>query len=151
MLKRFFAVTEMSVYEIKSDNKAGGSPEVKKIIQRGESSVSVGQCLEGGTMVAICKFIIMYFPEKYGFASPMSGVERKIEMVSTQYWGGCTSNVVALFKTKKEAQACSESADLQPCDPRWIKETKGVLDAIGKNHPKFEVCRYNGLALPCAI
>jgi len=81
----------------------------------------------------------------------MSGFERKIEMVSTKYWRGSTSRIVALFKTKKDAQACFESTGLRPCDSRWVNETKEILNAIGKSHPKFEVCCHEGLALPCAV
>ena len=81
-LKEFFVVTKTSVYEVKSDD-GNGNPVAKKIASKGESLVKVGDCLKGGTMIAICKYLVAYIPEKYGFCHLMTGVERKIEMVST--------------------------------------------------------------------
>lgn len=152
MLKKFFVVTTTSVYEVcDKSGKGNPNPLVKKIALKGKSEIKIGDCLNGGTMVAICKFLMVYIPEKYGLVHPMSGFERRVEMINMMNWGGHTSLIVALFETKKEALACLKNEDLQPCDRRWIKQTKKVLRTIGEDHPKFEVCRYASLALPCAV
>jgi hypothetical protein len=149
-LSKFFAVTSTSIYEVKS-NDGTGNPVAKKIALKGESLIKVGDCLRGGTMIAICEYLVVYFPEKYGFCHPMTGIERRIEMVNTFYWGGRTSLIVALFKTKKEAHSCFQDTKLQPCDQRWVEQTKNVLAAIGNDHPVFEICRFKDMALPCTI
>jgi len=150
MLNEFYAVTMTSAYHVK-DADEKGMPIVEKIALKTVSPTSVGQRLTGGSMVAICKSLIMYFPEKYGFTHPLAGVERKIEMVNNFYWGGCTSQIVALFKTKKDALACLKRDDLNPCDSRWVEKTQEVLEAIGNSHPVFEICHFSDLALPCVM
>lgn len=139
----FYAVTMTSVYFVRDHGNEGFNPVAKKIALRGESEFQVGAILGGGTMIAITKQLQAYVPEGGGLTS----FERKIECVNTQYWGECSSYIVALFTTKKNAMACFAHTDLQPCDPRWIEETRRVIKKIGDNHPSFEVCRWEDLAL----
>jgi hypothetical protein len=144
----FFAVTATSVYEVKSDD-GKGFPIAKKIALRGESRVSIGKFFRGRKMIGICKNLIFYNPERYSFSDRKFIFERKVENLSE--WKGNTSFITALFKTKKEAMACFENTDLKPCDPRWVKQTMEVINAIGEDHLAFEVCRHERLALPCVL
>ena len=96
-------------------------------------------------MLAICKFLQLYEPE--GGGGYAGSYERRIENVNKRYWGGHTSAIVALFKNEQEAKTCFESNDLKPCDPRWLEDTKSVIEAIDKNHPVFEVCNWPDLKL----
>lgn len=142
MLQEFFAVTGTSVYHVKAKGD-DGYPVAEKIVLRGGSDVLVGQRLENGTMVAVCNMLVAYIPEGGGITS----LERRIEMVNTRWWGGHSSQIVALFLTKEEALACFEKASLFPSDPEWRTETLAVVEAIGDDHPAFYVCRYPGLCL----
>ncbi len=147
MLKEFFAVTKTSVYHAKAQGK-NGYPSVKKIAVHGDSnSPPVGYQLQGGTMVAICKQLIVFFPEKYAMTSPLAGIERNIEKVNTRYWGDGTFAIIALFKTKTEALECFKVTNAKPCDSRWRKQTEEVLREIGEKHPAFSICHSQGLAL----
>ncbi len=151
MIHQFYVVTMTSVYHVRDGiNKKGNccGPEAEKIALKGESKVPVGHRLKGGRMVAICDRLIMYIPEGGG----MTSFQRKIEMVNTNYWGGCTSSIVSLFLVtrgeRKRARECFRHDDIEPCDPRWLKDTQEVLDKIGDSHPVFEICRHHGLCLP---
>lgn len=146
MISEFYAVTMTSLYHVKEKGE-DDKPEVRKILKKDKSRVRIGQKLTGGTMVGICKWLMVYIPEGHGWLSPQTSYERKIEKVNTQWWRGHTSSIVALFMDKTKAEECLASNDLKPCDPRWIEETKIVLDAIGDNHPVFEICHWPGLAL----
>ncbi|HEY4526074.1 MAG TPA: hypothetical protein VJL32_03190, partial [Candidatus Paceibacterota bacterium] len=123
-------------------------PRATKIVLRGPSKVPVGKWLVGSTMIAVCKSLIAYTPGKFSLASPLAGVERRIEHVNRAFWGGGTSKIVALFLTEGEARECFAQADLQPCDPRWTTSTRQVLAEIGEGHSAFEICHDPRYALP---
>lgn len=142
MINEFYAVTRTSVYHVK-DKGSDDRPEVVKIALRGSSAVPIGGKLEGGYMVAIAHGIIMYIPEGGGYST----YERRLEGVNTRYWGDSTSSIVALFKTKAAAMKCFKIGSSIRCDPRWLKQTKSVIEAIGQDHPAFEVCEYPELRL----
>jgi hypothetical protein len=144
MRNEFFAVTKTSVYHAAHEER-NVFPRVEKIALKGESVFPVGYMLSGGTMLAICKDLIMYVPEGGGLMN--TTFERRIEYVNTYFWGDKTSSIIALFKTKEEAIRCFNKDNLIPCDPRWLKETREVLGEIGENHPRFEICHYPALAL----
>ena len=144
MRNEFFAVTGTSVYHA-AHEEGKALPRVEKIALKGESVFPVGYVLDGGTMLAICKDLIMYVPEGGGLMN--TTFERRIEYVNTRFWGDKTSSIIALFKTKEEALRCFDEKDTVPCDPRWLKETTEVLSEIGNNHPRFEICHYPALAL----
>lgn len=135
-IDEFFAVTETSVYHVRTKGD-DGEPCVVKIALRGNSSIPVGQRLSKTQMISIGKQIIGYIPEKYGSLHQLTGVERDISRVNTTFWGGNTSFVVALFENEADAMKCFDSSDLKPCDSRWIGQTKRVLELIGENHPVF--------------
>lgn len=133
-----------SIYFVKDRrSKEDPCPFARKVALRGESELSVGTELANGTMIAITKQLQAYIPEGGG----MTSFQRKIEMVNTRWWGGHSSYIVALFATRKKAMDCFAYSDLQPCDSRWIEETKKVIKRIGEDHPSFEVCRWGDLAL----
>lgn len=142
MKNEFYAVTMTSVYHVLYDDEPARHLEVTKIISKRESDLPVGYQLTGGYMLSIGKYLIMYVPEGGGITS----FERRVEMVNTRYWGDKTSSVVGYFFSKEEALKCSECSDAQPCDPKWHKQSKDVLESIPKNHPVFEVCYYPDLA-----
>lgn len=144
MVHRFYAVTLTSIYRVNDRrNKDDPSPVAKKIALKGESEISVGEELQNGSMIAITTQLQAYIPEGGGMAS----FQRKIEMVNTRWWGGHSSDIVALFTTKKKAVDCFAQSDLEACDTRWIEDTKKVVKKIGENHPSFEVCRWGRHAL----
>ena len=144
-LKEFFAVTTTSVYHIQ-DN-VGGYPEVKKIALKGESKIGLGATLKHGTMVSVGEQIIVFIPEGHGWMSPMTSFETELGKVNTQWWGGGTSRVVALFLKKADAMQCHDSSNLQPRDPRWRENTLKTLRAIGKDNPHFAITRTPNLQL----
>lgn len=147
MLHEFYAVTITSVYLVK-DKGDDGFPSAEKIALRGKSSFPVGYKLQGGIMIAICKGLQMYIPEGCGLTTPMFKSERRIEGVTKRWWGERSSPIVALFKDRDEALKCSECGDLQPCDSRWLEQTKAVLNEIGNDHPAFYIATMPGFALP---
>jgi len=138
MLEEFFAITRTSVYHIRAmgDN---GYPLAVKVALRGNSKFAVDHRLEHSGMISVGSHLISYIPERYGMTSPLVGVERDISRVSTQWWGDQTSAVVALFDNEAAAMQCFNEPDLKPCDPRWIEQTRRVLNAIGDDHPTFFV------------
>lgn len=136
MLHQFYAVTMTSVYFVKDRDGKDPSPLARKIALRGKSEIPLGTKLNNGTMLAITTQLQMYIPEGGG----MGSFERQIEMVNTRWWGGHSSDIVALFTTKKKAMDCFGQNKLQKCDPRWIEDTKRVIKRIGDEHPKFYIC-----------
>ena len=144
MLHEFWATTTTSVYHVFDD---AGQGTTQKIALKGSSDISVGHILKDGTMIAICKALIAYSPEAEGMLSPTATFERRIEYVSPAYYGGHSSAIVALFLNEAAARECLAAEDLQPCDPRWITETREVIAAIGEGHPAFEVCHHPDFAL----
>ncbi len=143
MLNHFFAVTMTSIYEIVAKGIRDGLPSVQKIATDGSSNILLGQELQKGTMVMIGKLIVSCIPEGGGITS----FERRVELVNTKYWVGNTSHVVALFETAEEARECFKYKDRQITDKRWVDKTKGVIDAIGPNHPVFYICEHPDLQL----
>lgn len=145
-INEFFAVTKTSVYHVEAHGEwhATGT----KIAQKGKSKVAIGYDIADGGMIAIGKCLQGFIPERYGFASPMTGFERQIEMVNTQWWRGGTSSIVALFKNKRTAMAClNRSGDKKPCDSRWIRSTREIIAEIGDEHPSFSVCHHQEMRL----
>lgn len=133
-LNKFYAITDSSsLYEAVIGGE-GDIPHIIKIDMKGESKAPIGFKMSDGTMIAICKSLIMFIPEGGG----MSTTERQISMVNTRYWGGSTSLIVALFITEKEARFCLENhmgKDHQQYRNRWKEATIEVLRAIGNDHP----------------
>lgn len=139
MLEEFFAVTRTSVYHVKAESE-DGAPSATKIALRGNSVVLVGQKLwRSDGMILVGKRLIGYIPEEHGATSPLVGVERDFNRVSSRWWGEGTSSVIALFAKENEAMQCFNESDLEPCDPRWVEQTRQVLNAIGDDHPAFFV------------
>ncbi len=144
-LKEFFAVTMTSLYHIQDD--VGGYPEVKKIALKEDSRIGLGVTLKNGTMVSVGNQIIVFIPEGHGWMSPMTSFVTELPNVNTQWWGGRTSLVVALFLKKTDAKQCYDSTNFRPCDPRWRESTLETLRAIGKDHSHFSITRYPSLRL----
>ena len=146
-MEKFFAVTIHSVYEVVAYNESD-CPYIKKIATNKEkSSIPVGGRIDNGSMLAIAKYLQFYFPEGHSMLSQQVSEERRLEHVNTQWWGGGTSLIVALFLIEEEALSCFEQPELKPCDSRWINKTKEVTEAIGDNHPNVTVCHWPELAL----
>jgi hypothetical protein len=124
MIRKFFAVTETSVYRV--DDGGSGRPSATKVALKGKSGLPVGYVLRGARII---------IGNCLDIESPEEG------------HGGHASSIVALFKDEKEALRCLESENLKPCDSRWMKQTREVLDEVGDNHPAFEVCHIPGFSL----
>ena len=154
-LHRFFAVTahldvSKSIYVVMDgaeDPTQNTGPRAIKIDRIGRSRVGIGEWLAGGSMIAICRMLIAYTPDQYGMMNQLTSFERRVEHVSPEWLGGHSARIVALFFGEKEACECYIQTDLQPCDPRWLEQTKAVLDAIGDDHPVFYVCHQPGMSL----
>lgn len=144
-LTEFFAITMNSVYHVIGQEL--GKPIVTKIQARVEGKIPVGGMLLNGAMLGICRQLQLYFPEGGGLISQVTFFERRLEMVNTYYWGGHTSDIVALCLTEERAMEITNQPDLRPCDPRWLDDTREVIRLIGENHPVFEVCRWPPEAL----
>ena len=138
IIKQFFAVTLTSVYQVEMDESDNAF--AKKIALKGTSSIALGCRIQGGTRIAIGDRLIAYIPERYGEQSPLTAVERRIELVNTRYWGGGSSSIVALFFDQEAALDCHSQPDLQPRDPRWVSTTREVVAKIGPDHPAFYIC-----------
>ncbi|MEK7640414.1 MAG: hypothetical protein AAB389_00245 [Patescibacteria group bacterium] len=136
MLKKFYAVTQTSIYEVQ-DTENG--PLATKIALRGSSEIVVGEFLKHGTMLSVGHNLWMFVPDGHGFMSPMTSYERDLGKVSSQWWGGHSSPVVALTLKKSDAEKCFKSGSTKICDPDWAEHTKAVLKAIGNDHPKFSL------------
>lgn len=139
MLKKFYAVTQTSLYEVDCDPKGENTPLATKIALRGDSSIVVGEFLKHGTMLSVGEQLIMFVPEGHGWFSPMTSYERDLSNVNSQWWGGHSSPIVGLFLKKKDAERCFASGSAKFCDPDWIEQTKAVLRAIGNDHPKVSM------------
>lgn len=141
MKNSFFAVTNTSVYKVIYDKDVSPYPIVEKIALKGKSVFPVGYKLQGGALLSIGRWLMMYVPEGGG----MTSFERKIELVNTRYWGNRTSLVVALFDSEVEAMGCFGCDNLEPADKRWIESSQLILESIGDDHPVFVVSYYYDL------
>lgn len=147
VIHEFYAVTSNenggSIYKVSdTPDDTYGHATATKIALHGKSSVQVGGKF-GSSMIAVCKCLIAYIPEGGGITS----FARQIEDVNTRYWGGNTSLIVALFHDLESSTKCFGSADLVPCDPRWLTETEAVIKAIGDEHTFFSVSHCPDLRL----
>jgi len=145
-LEKFYAVTKTSVYEVVAKDK-DGNPYAIKIALHGKSKFGIGEKLNGGTMLAIAKSLQFFIPESHSMASPQTGFERRLEHVNTMWWRGGSSDIVALFLKKEEALSCSKESNLTKCDPRWLNQTREVLEKIGEEHPTISICHDPTLCL----
>ncbi|MEI6420152.1 MAG: hypothetical protein WCO30_00830 [bacterium] len=139
-LKKFYAVTETSIYLVSMTEDC--KPWVEKIFLMDNrcSPVKKGSTLKHGSKVSIGRTIIMF--------SPHNEYQKDIGGIDDRLWGGHTSAVIALFLNKKKAVACAKSDCFHsPCDRRWLDETKAVLDRIGGSHPVFSITQFNHLRL----
>lgn len=147
MLHEFFAVTQTSVYRVSDEKGENNWPIVEKIALKGESKLPVGGRLRNGCLVGIMggklSGIILYDQDH-----PRPGSIQPPEMVNTNFYGGGTSRLVALFLEKETAIECLDSENPQPLDPRWQRQTKEVLNAISNSHPVFIVSRSEGFTFP---
>lgn len=64
-------------------------------------------------------------------ASPSRGRKRP-EDVNSRYWVWCTSPIVGLFFSEKEAWNCLSSGERRPYSVKWRYFTDLVLKAIGE-------------------
>ncbi len=149
MLNEFYAVTETSIYHVQA--KGPYLASAVKIVIRGKSKIPLNDDLcKSAMMIAICKVLQAFTPEKYGALTPKSGYQSEISKVSTCYWGPHSSRIIALFKNKEDALACFYVTNPKPCDHRWIASTKTVLNEIGNNHPSFHISHFHDIELMSA-
>ncbi len=139
-LQEFFAVTvsshSRSVYRVNC-GPPGHKPVVTKIALRGESGITIGRCLAGGSLVGITKAGLQLYDHGADFLGQERTRRERAEEVNEFFHGGHTSPVVALFLTRAGADDCFLTEDLMPSDLRWRQETEEVLKAIGDEHPVF--------------
>ena len=129
-LKRFYVVTITSLYEVGAMGE-DGRPFARKIALKGESAIEVGATLSD-SMLAITPWLQFYDPEEKMMLFSNVAIRR---------WGMRTSDIVALFRTKKKAQKCFSASDKKPCDIRWREDTTEVVGMIAEDHPTIMVCR----------
>jgi hypothetical protein len=140
-LHSFFAVTLTSLYWVTDRKDQHDWPIVMKIGIAGQSNIPVNAMLKNGTMVGITGpvGIMLYHP---------SSRSRLPEMVNVESWGDHTSPLVGLFLSEIGARECLATENRVVCDPRFIEETRKVIDAIGSNHPVFVIALEESLRLP---
>lgn len=143
-LEKFFAVTangsvSTSLYEAYVGTEIG-SPYLLKMGSQGKTSTPVGARFENGTMLCVCNQLQLFVPEGSGALSAACSIERDSVMVSTNYHGGHTSPIVALFLNLEDAQACFDASGGHKFnDERWRDKTLEVLRAIGVDHLKCSI------------
>ncbi len=130
-LKELFAVTiTESIYRIfcEGPNFIG---RAEKIFPPGKVKrplmLKMKDFAEENDYIGIGDHICMYYDPK----------KRSADKVSTKFWGGYTSEVVALFLDEDSAKRCVGSENLNSRDPRWLDKTEEAKQAIGDNHPRF--------------
>ena len=138
-LQAFFAVTLTSLYHV----EAAGPFQAKatKVAMRESSAFPVGRELCEGQMLSIGRELQAFRPEGGNPLRPL--LERRIESVNTAFWGANSSNIVALFFNREEAEECQTAEGLELYDQRWRNITRMVLAAIGEDHPSFYICSTN--------
>ncbi|MFZ2193308.1 MAG: hypothetical protein WAV31_03615 [Candidatus Moraniibacteriota bacterium] len=144
-LRRFYAVTMTSLYEVGAMGE-DCRPFAKKIALKEESEVAVGKILSG-SLLAIAPWLQFYNPQEKRLLFSEGSSERRLDFVPFRRWGMKTSDIVALFRTKKKAQKCFSSSDLKQCDSRWIKDTIEVVGLISEDHPTITVCHLRNMEL----
>lgn len=149
-LDGFFVVTQTSIYFVRPRGE-DGLPYADKIAIKEESRLPVGHRINNGTMFAIARHLQCYVPEGKSLFSPQSSFERRLEQVSSRWWGAGTSPITALFFSERAARECLGQPELEASDSRWTKETREVIAAIGDDHPTIYICRHPGLALAAAL
>ena len=132
VIHQFFAVTRSkSLYRVTDEKDPDThAPIVEKIVLLGESQVIPGGRLKHGNLVGITDCIQMFVTDKHNHTA---------NFVSTSYWGGHSSPIIALFLEETKARECLEPEALQPWDTRWQAESAAVLRAIGREHPVFRL------------
>ncbi len=143
VLHEFYAVTKTSLYLVTDVKDPDGIPLVAKRLQDGSSRLECGQRLEGGSLVAVTRRGLIMFN-----SHPKAG--RRIEQINSNYWGGGTTGIVALFLREFEATYCFNNADFPriSSDPSWSEYTRAVLDAIGNDHPVFVLSQSDNFKFP---
>jgi len=147
MLEKFFVVTVVppgtatSIFEVRTRGE-NGCPCICKIeshslSKRKKKKKYAEIMIMSGHLLAVAKWLQLFNPKRLKSGRQ----ERRLDKVSTLLWQGGTPPIVALFLTEDRARECFCSSDLNPCDPRWKKDTEDVLAAIGENHPTFVICR----------
>lgn len=115
---------------------------VEVIALRGRSGTTVGSELYGGNLVGITRQgLQLYGDDGSHVHVDQNGRPRRpeAEEIKKGFWGDGTNPLVALFLIREDAEKCFREKNLQRCDPRWHKDTKEVLAAIGQNHRTFVV------------
>ncbi|MFA6047576.1 MAG: hypothetical protein WCV59_00535 [Parcubacteria group bacterium] len=139
-LHQFFVVTLTSLYLVSEEKNKEHFPTVKKIALREgtTSEMAVGMMLRNGNLVAVTPGGIGLYSAHW-----TEGEKRPTYYeVNDNRHGGHTTPVVALFLDENKARKCLRARKYRHCDPRWKKQTKEVLDAIGDNHLVFVIeCR----------
>lgn len=138
----FYAVTTNSIFLVK-DKDENGYPYVEMIASDGNTKMTVGQRLiadnDSRKIVVIFYELSMTTIETYAYFIKTCNPELHEDRMRVKDLGGHSGSIVALFRTENEAQQCYAEINLQPCDPRWLTETKQVLVDIGPNHPDFKI------------
>ncbi len=142
-VESFYAVTGSSIFLVKDKDENGHSYIELVVSKDTTTKMSVGQRLKCGdesrSIVVIFYELSMTTEKTYAFLKSTCNTKYTADRMRIKYMGGHSGNIVALFKTKKEAKECFAKLNLQYCDKRWIKETKQVLADIGPNHPDFKI------------
>lgn len=135
----FFVTTKSgSVYRARCEEKEfRGTVERISTKKKGEASIvtklHIGNedFASGHNYIGIGRCLCLYY------GPPKHGNRPVAELVNTIFWGGSTSEIVAMFFNKADAKKCAIQKDLKYHDPRWKAETKKVESRIGNNHPRF--------------
>jgi len=138
-LREFFAVTWTSLYRVACNENPGEStPIVEKMALRNNSNLPVGKRLRNGRFVGVRRDCICLYEDEQASDSRRP---RPPEELSTYFYGGHTTPIVALFLRRRDAERCLRTGSTICLDPRWKKQTLAVVRAIGDDHPVFILSR----------
>lgn len=143
-LKEFYAVTATGIWRVSAERDEAGTPVVERIGKRQcDPPHAIGQRLmpwldvqlqpDEKLLVGVSTLglYLYYHPERW-----------PVEKVKGPLLGDHTLGLAALFLDRADAEFCLRcrgSFASEHFDPRWARETKQVIEAIGKDHPTFVV------------
>ena len=138
-LDAFFAVTLTSIYHVQALGPLMARAIKIRIRSGVTSGVQVGEdlCRSGTLMLSLGSRLHGFEPyHRIG-----GEIERRLDRTPLTNIGPPSSYVVGLFLERHEADACFDTGQAKPLDPRWMRSTRRVTAMIGMNHPSVAIQR----------
>ncbi len=130
--RKFWVVTRNTLYRV--DSREGATPTVTVMAaQHPRWTYPIGHVFDRLDTVGIRSRVkgVVTFARAFG---------RDVDRIPEGDLGGpASTEVAALFLTKKQAMACYQARFRGPWDVRWQAATVRTLSRIGQEHPQFVV------------